>query len=67
MTDPDLDPEPPYTEAEVLAVYDLLSQHIDHYETERERAAFVDAIIAFHMGLTHGCLPAKYMLSQADP
>lgn len=66
MSDDLPDPEPPYTEAEVDAVFDVLSQHTDHYETEEERAAFVDGIIAYHMAMAHGALPAKYMLSQAD-
>jgi hypothetical protein len=60
------DPEPPYTRAEVWAAFERVADRSDHYETERERAAYIDACIAMHMALCHDQLPAKYALSECD-
>jgi len=66
MTAGDIDPEPPYTEDEIWAAFERVADCSDHYDSEAERVAFIDAVIAYHMCLADGTLPAKYMLSQAD-
>lgn len=62
----DADPEPPYTRAEVWFAFERVADLSDHYATERERAAFIDGLIAMHMALCHDQLPSKYALSQRD-
>lgn len=62
----DADTTPPYTEAAVTAAYQRAVAQVDYYETEAERAAYIDAAIAMHMALCHDQLPPKYALSQRD-
>jgi len=70
MTDADADAdaeiEPPYTRAEVWYAFERVADLADHYESERERAAFIDGLIAMDMALCHDQLPSKYGLSQRD-
>jgi len=62
----DIDPEPPYSEAEVDAALDELNARMDAFDTPTEREAYSKSIVAYHMLLTHGQLPGGLLPADID-
>ena len=55
-----------YTRSDVTDAYRRAVAQVDYYDTEAERAAFVDACIALHMQIVFDSLPVKYALANHD-
>jgi hypothetical protein len=54
-----------YTDADLEEAFDQVNQYVDHYATQEERSAFVDALIAYDMYLRFGQYPAWFAVLEA--
>lgn len=54
-----------YTESDLDAALEQVTQYVDHYATAEERSAFVDALIAYDMYLRDGQCPAWFAILEA--